>query len=182
MCIMSRKNSLSSSFESRTGSNIVNWIPIEGYLMERCFPHLFKLTLQQMRLQRAILGFLADEGESDTIKASSFGGTLKASIIEEKQRLIRLLKHHVSHLQSIGAPYLIIEDKLAQVNAVEETIEQLGNTEPGDILKSTLEEMDNTILTEYLDLVTSFAGESSNWPIGKEGNRDEKLLDEILRF
>lgn len=179
---MSKKSSPSSNSKSGPATNIVNSIPMGDYFMERCFPHLFKLSLRQMRLQRAFIRFLADAGKSDTVKESEFGIALKASIIEEKQRLLRLLKYHVDHLRSIGAPYLIIEDRLAQVDAVEETIEQLDSNEPGDILKSTLEELDNTILTEYLDLVTNFVGEDSNWPIGKEGNGDEKLLDDMLRF
>jgi len=135
-----------------------------------------------MRLHRAIISFLADEKEPSTDKSISFGDALKASIIDEKRRLLRLFKYHVDHLRSIRAPYLIIEDKLAQVDAVGDTIEQLENTESGDILKSTLEELDNTILTEYLDLVTGFVGEDSNWPIGEEGNGDEKLINEMLRF
>lgn len=135
-----------------------------------------------MRLQRALIRFLADEGEPNASKSSSFGVSLKASIIEEKKRLLRLLKHHVSTLHSIEAPYLVIEEKVEMVEAVEESLKELRSTEPEDILKSTFEELSNSILGEYLDLVTNFVGDDSNWPIGQDGDGDERLVNKMLRF
>jgi len=117
-----------------------------------------------------------------TIEASAFGNTLKDSIIEEKRRILELLQRHLVNLQETNASDAIIKVREAQLNVVVESIEQLNGTESGEILRSTLEELDNTIMSEYLDLMTNFVGEDSNWPIAGCGEGDEKFIDEMLRF
>jgi len=179
---MCEKSTPSSSNQSKTTTNIVNWVPIDSYLVERTFPHLFKLSIQQMRLQRTLIRFLADEEKTDTSRSSSLGASLKSSIIEEKQRLLRLLNHHVNTLRNITVPYLVIERKLEMVEAVEDSLRQLESTEPEDVLKSTLEDLSNSILAEYLDLVTGFVGEDSNWPVDVDENEGEDFVKRMLCF
>ena len=179
---MCKKCTPSSSNQSKTTTNIVNWVPIDSYLIERTFPHLFRLTIQQMRLQRALIRFLADEEKTDTSRSSSLGASLKSSIIEEKQRLLRLLNHHVNTLHSIAAPYLITEGKLKMVEAVKESIKKLESTKSEDVLKSTLEDLSNSTLAEYLDLVTGFVGDDSNWPVDVSETEGEDFVNRMLCF
>ena len=142
---------------------------------------MFKLLLQQMRLQRAIISFLTAKEEVATDKDATFEVVLKDSIIKEKQDLLKILDKHLSHLQDVGAPDAIVVGKKTQMVAVEGGTVELGWAEPREILNSTLGMLNDAILTEYLDLVTDFVGEDSNWPIDSDNSDGEDLVNEMLR-
>jgi hypothetical protein len=179
---MSRKNSPSSNSNSTNSDDSCNsWMESNSYHLERFFPHMFKLLLQQMRLQRAIITYLTAESGSIGDKSLNFSTVLKESIVQEKKSVLRLLEHHQQHLQDIKAPDVIVGYKRAQVDVVKESIDKFNGEGAGGILSSTLEELDHDILTEYLDLVTDFVGEDSNWPIGNDAEKSDGCVNEMLR-
>ena len=179
---MSRKNSPSSNSNSTNSDDSCNsWMESNSYHLERFFPHMFKLLLQQMRLQRAIITYLTAASGSVSEKTQNFSTVLKESIVQEKKSVLRLLEQHLHHLQDIKAPDVIVGYKRAQVDVVKESIDQFNGEDAGGILSYTLEELDHDVLTEYLDLVTDFVGEDSNWPIRDNSEESDGLVNEMLR-
>jgi len=179
---MPGKSYAPSSSDSGSDFRNEDWITSNAYNLERFFPHMFRMMLQQLRLQRAIISYLAAKDDVETYSGTSFDVVLKDSIIKEKEGLLKMLDKHLSHLQNVGAPDVINAVKKTQMIAVEGSIVELERVEPKEILKSTLEDLSNSILVEYLDLVTDFVGEDSNWPIGQYGDGDERLVNKMLRF
>jgi len=156
-----------------------NSLPFDSYDAERFFPHLFRLTLLQLRLQRAVIGFLAGSAEPEK---AGFCSSLKESVIAEKRDVRKLLQMHLVKLKyEFKAPDAIVGWKQKEIDTVEARITELESENCPDCLKDLIRELDRIILSEYLDLVTQFSGEDSNWPIAFDEESFTEFMHSVLR-
>lgn len=171
---MPRKNSPSSN------SNPTNSDDRDKYTSERFATHMFKLSLQQMRLQRAVISFLTTEMKSEDGVDCDFPSILVATVIDEKNSLIKMLGEQQEYLKGIAAPDVILEMKEKQITAVTDSLTKLEGTEAKQYVAELLEKLKHSILREYYEMVLGFVGYDTPWPIHTLGDEHDELIDEML--
>jgi hypothetical protein len=173
---MPRKNSPSSN------SNPTTLLELDNDTSKRFFSHMFKLSLQQMRLQRAVISFLTTEMKPEDGVACDFPSILVATVVEEKNSLIKMLLKQQEYLKGIAAPDVILEMKEKQITAVTDSMAELEGTEAKQYVAELLEKLKHTILREYYEMVLGFVGDDTPWPIHTLGDEHDELIDEMLRI
>jgi len=143
---------------------------------------MFKLSLQQMRLQRAVISFLTTETKPEDGVPCDFPSILVATVIEEKNSLIKMLLKQKEYLKGIAAPEVILEMKEKQITAVTDSMAELEGTEAKKYVAELLEKLKHTILREYSELILGFVGDDADWPVCTLGDEHDESIDEILRI